>query len=79
MSAAASGITLVRRAEIARRLGVHPATVTKMSQTGVIPPKLSGSRFWVWEQVAKKLAGDAPPSTPALSPYQQWKLDSGKA
>lgn len=64
--------TLVRRSGLARAINVHPATIPKLVGCGAIPPQITGTQYWVLEDVIAKLRGQ--PEAPALtSAFDEWK------
>lgn len=66
--------TLVRRAELAKQINVHPATVLKLVSCGAIPPQIAGTQYWVLEDVIARLRGQISEAAKApVSPFDEWK------
>lgn len=65
--------TLVRRSQLAKRLGVSPSAIDTLVSTGNIPPQRPGTQFWVLETVLERLLGPAIVAASEVSPYDDWK------
>ena len=59
----ASPRRLVKAAQVAEKLGIHPASVRRLADHGVMPPgvRIGASRRWDESQVDEWIAAGCPP------------------